>query len=254
MDDMTQKDSLPLFQDAPEEPAAVVAPVAGVPAVASPPGKADNAAPDLSQAEAALAALREPAPEVKTPPRKPVAPGAMVPPPPGNGGFGNYLRELRKRSGMDIDALAAATKIRSTYLEAIEREDYDDLPPIVYVLAYVKSLCGFYQLSPEYTELVTGELRQRLEYEAPDDPSKSVLDVEVSQENPILLKKILLAGMFGFVGVAVLITVVVLVLTSGSTPPASTAPTGGAPVQLDEKTLIDLQKAPQLEVHVLPEP
>ena len=64
---------------------------------------------------------------------------------------------------MSTSEVGEATKIRSIYIEAIEAEDYSSLPPVVYVLAYVKTLCSFYGVDGELTESLTADIRQRLE-------------------------------------------------------------------------------------------
>ena len=238
------KETLPLFDDDPPEkelsPAASAAPAAASEAPVCEP------AVNLVSPKVPAAA----APKLRVP--------APPPPPPANGGFGAYLRDLRLRNGFTIDQIAQETRIGTGYLAAIEREDYGDLPPPVYVLAYVKMLCSFFRLDEASTEVLTAELRQRLEIESqpPENPDKLVIDMESSQENPILLKRILLViGGAVFVLVA-LITVLALVFVSPGKPhaddPAKAAAPGGAPALLDERQLLDIQPPPKLEVHILP--
>ncbi len=243
------KETLPLFDD-------------------DPPEKELSPATPAAPAAASEVPLREPAGEpavTLAPPKTPVAaapklraPAPPPPPPQTNGGFGAYLRDLRLRSGFTIDQIAQETRIGTGYLAAIEREDYGDLPPPVYVLAYVKMLCSFFRLDEASTEVLTSELRQRLEIESqpPENPDKLVVDMESSQENPILLKRILLViGGAVFVLIA-LITVLALVFVSPGKPhtddPAKTAAPGGSPALLDEKQLLEIQPPPKLEVHILP--
>ncbi len=248
------KETLPLFDDDPpeKEPSQTVpAEPAAVSAVSSPEPVAEVVSvpsPARAPAAASTPRLRVPAPP---------------PPPPANGSFGAYLRDLRLRNGFTIDQIAQETRIGTGYLTAIEREDYGDLPPPVYVLAYVKMLCSFFRLDDASTETLTSELRQRLEIESqpPENPDKLVVDMESSQENPILLKRILLViGGAVFLLVA-LITVLALVFVSPSAksrpadpadPAAVAATPGGAPALLDEKQLLEIQPPPKLEVHVLP--
>lgn len=166
-------------------------------------------------------------------------------------GFGRRLHDIRSRLGMSVSEVGESTKIRSIYIEAIEKEDYSSLPPVVYVLAYVKTLCGFYGVGPDETESMTVDIRRRLELEckAPGDPSKSVVDMELSEENPILLKRILLAVGAGLFVIAGLLTLLVLAIASDSskTPPAGSKP-AAAPIVVDEKTLLGMQPEPALDI------
>ena len=223
---------LPLFETVPAESPA--------PGSASPPPAVGTPVPPAEPAgtpKRGGAAGLPPAPRQR--PAGPATPG-----------FGSYLRQLRQLNQLSIGDLAEATRIRSTYLEAIEAEEYGDLPPAVYVLAYVKMLCRFYQLDDETVETLTSDIRQHLEYEAPGDPSKSVVDLEISEENPILLKRILLIGAGGVLLAVALITFVTLLLTSEPAP--ASVPAGAAPARLDESRLIELQTSPELESSELP--
>lgn len=241
------KETLPLFDDDPPEKELAQAVPGDAAAVSSP--------------EPVLAPVSEPAPArapVAVAPPRPRAPLSPPPPPAAGGSFGAYLRDLRLRNGFTIDQIAQETRIGTGYLNAIEREDYGDLPPPVYVLAYVKMLCSFYRLDEASTELLTAELRQRLEIESqpPENPDKLVIDMESSQENPILLKRILLVIGIGLFLLVALITVLALVFVSPDKPraadPAVVAVPGGSPALLDEKQLLEIQPPPKLEVHVLP--
>lgn len=243
------KESLFQFDDEPSED---VAPQAA---------GADASGVSVSPDEPAAAPVTEPVVEPAPAPVPPPAPApvqlAAAPPPPANGSFGAYLRDLRLRNRFTIDRIAQETRIGTSYIDAIEREAYNELPPPVYALAYVKMLCAFYRLDEASIELLTSELRQRLQVESlpPENPDKLVIDLEESQENPILLKKIIWLGAGAILLVVALITTLVLVFTApDKKTPAndSTAKAGGAPALLEERQLIDIQPQPKLEVHVLP--
>ncbi len=271
-----RKDSLPLFDDVSETPAetsaetsaGAVSQLSGHVAVpASIPLPGPRSVPETETVSEAsvpppVTAVRPESHPVpgRTPDRPPATTAAPPPRPafrrPGGesgeqAGFGAYLRELRQQRRMSPSEVGEATKIRSIYIEAIEAEDYSSLPPVVYVLAYVKTLCAFYGVDDALMESLTADIRQRLEYEAPGDPSKSVVDMELSEENPILLKRILLVAGAGVFFITVLLTLLVLALTSDSGAESS-VPQGGAPAALEEKQLLEMQPAPVLEVVPLP--
>ncbi len=52
---------------------------------------------------------------------------------------GQLLRETRESYGSDIPRVAAALRIRASYLEAIENGRYDQLPGAVYALGFVRA-------------------------------------------------------------------------------------------------------------------
>ncbi|UCG79226.1 MAG: helix-turn-helix domain-containing protein [Nitrospirota bacterium] len=59
------------------------------------------------------------------------------------------LRQIRERHGVEISDISLATKIRSLYLECIEKEKYESLPPEVYTRGFVVDYARFLQLDPE---------------------------------------------------------------------------------------------------------
>ena len=58
-------------------------------------------------------------------------------------GFGDQLREERERRGLSLDALCAVTKVQRRHLEALEHDQFHDLPGGVFrrgiVRAYLKA-------------------------------------------------------------------------------------------------------------------
>jgi cytoskeletal protein RodZ len=58
-------------------------------------------------------------------------------------GFGQRLRAERERQGFDLEAAAEETKIRKLYLNALEEEDFDQLPSRVYATGFVGSYARF---------------------------------------------------------------------------------------------------------------
>ena len=77
-----------------------------------------------------------------------------------NASPGEILQEGRVHSGLSINQVEQITKIRLSYLEAIEHDDFPKLPPVVYVTAYIKTLCSLYNISSEDTALVLSNLKK----------------------------------------------------------------------------------------------
>ena len=168
--------------------------------------------------------------------------------------FGIFLRRAREANGISLDELSHITRIKKGYLEAVEQENYKELPAVVYALAYINTLADFYGVDAEGKAVLTSEVRKHLAYEAPEE-NKTVVGYERSEENQILLRRILFAGAGMIVLLAVLITLAVLFFTSGGSESGDAGQVqGGAPAGLDEAQLVEIQPAPALQTHVLPVP
>jgi curved DNA-binding protein CbpA len=90
------------------------------------------AAPLRSRAE------RPPAPPVRQPAPEADIDGGLVPE---NGIFdGDVLRRIRVSLGIELEEIAATTKINEHHLRAIEGNQYDQLPPPVYLRGFLKQI------------------------------------------------------------------------------------------------------------------
>lgn len=74
-------------------------------------------------------------------------------------GVGNKLREARTRRKLTLQDVEAATKIRGRYLQAIENEDWDQLPGDVYARAFIRTYGSLLGLDGE--RLAENQRRQR---------------------------------------------------------------------------------------------
>lgn len=54
-------------------------------------------------------------------------------------GVGKKLREARTRRKLTLDEVETATKIRGRYLQALENEDWDQLPGDTYTRAFIRT-------------------------------------------------------------------------------------------------------------------
>lgn len=167
---------------------------------------------------------------------------------PGDGSFGESLAELRRRHNFTIQQLAEETRIREIYLEALEAEDYKNLPQLVYVLGYIRKLCALYGVSKEDADTLTAGLRERLRYELPEDITKTVVDHEVSEENENKLRQLMLlvSGGIALVVIAFIVTGVLILIGLRH---GSSAADSGAP--FDESLLVEVQPEPQIEMQEL---
>ena len=63
--------------------------------------------------------------------------------------IGAILREARRDAGVTLEDVEYETKIRKRYLDALEREDYADLPSAVYARGFLKTYANYLGLDGE---------------------------------------------------------------------------------------------------------
>jgi cytoskeleton protein RodZ len=64
-------------------------------------------------------------------------------------GIGRALRTARVRQGKSLEEASRDTRVRSDYLDALEREEFDRLKGDVYVRGFLSSYARYLGLSPE---------------------------------------------------------------------------------------------------------
>ncbi len=65
--------------------------------------------------------------------------------------LGRLLRETRVYKGATLADAQQATKIRQSFLQALENEDYSVLPPPFYIRGFIKTYASFLGLDPQGT-------------------------------------------------------------------------------------------------------
>lgn len=63
--------------------------------------------------------------------------------------FGEKLKQARELNNYSLKDIEEETKIRKLYLDALEREDFDILPPRVYATGFVRRYSKFLGLDPD---------------------------------------------------------------------------------------------------------
>lgn len=86
----------------------------------------------------------------------------------GNTQVGQALSKARQERGLTHEDVERATKIRTRYLQALERDDYDALPGAVYAQGFVKTYANYLELDGE---ALSREIRSRRA-----DPVESYLE------------------------------------------------------------------------------
>ncbi len=126
-------------------------------------GEAPSERPPPAKVEDAEAVVPEPPPAAAAEPKAP----APAPPAPAaaleedSGEFdGARLRHARLCCGVEVDQIAAITRINPVYLTRLEDERFDQLPASVYVRGFVAAYARCVGLDPE---LVANSYMARLE-------------------------------------------------------------------------------------------
>lgn len=92
-------------------------------------------------------------------------------------GISDILKKTREKKGLTIKDVANDIKIRTTFLEYIESDQFEKLPGYVYALGFVRTYSGYLGLNqdlvvstlktlPNFIEIQSGEVNQQ-EYQKP---------------------------------------------------------------------------------------
>lgn len=89
-----------------------------------------------------------------------------------DGRIGELLERVRREKGLSLHDVENATKIRTRYLEGLEREDYSALPDTVYVQGFLKTYANYLgldgdSLAQEFRERRAPRRERGLNYERP---------------------------------------------------------------------------------------
>jgi len=108
------------------------------------------------------------------------------------GTFGETLRRERERQGISLDTVAEATKIRKHYLNALEQEDFDVLPPRVYATGFVATYARYLKLDAE----AVVEQFKSLAYFNKIEPAPVLAPKRTKRALKIPIQNIIAAAMF----------------------------------------------------------
>ena len=158
---------------------------------------------------------------------------------------GEFLRQQRERLGLSFEEVFEATKIKPDLIAALENEDFSQLPQPVYVIAYVKRLCQFYNINNALAREFLDRLRAEIAFDVPDDVSKSVKGSDESEENMRRIRNLAMAA-------ALILLLLIVLIISGVTMVVVNLRKSGNQLEnkplFNENTLIDLQPKPKLKM------
>ncbi|MCP3965852.1 MAG: hypothetical protein GY750_01690 [Lentisphaerae bacterium] len=167
--------------------------------------------------------------------------------------FGKYLQETRIEQGYSLSQVEDGTKIRSYYIEALENELVNKLPPGVFIFAYVRSICAFYKIPQGKVDFILEELKSKIDSNVPQELYENInLDYEVDQESEQRLRNLtwLISGA-AVLFIAIVTVAVILLLPGKPSKKVNTIVQGSKVDQAKVETIIT-GKPQTLDISALP--
>lgn len=87
--------------------------------------------------------------------------------------LGSYLRQEREHRRVALHDISAATKIQMRYLEALEADQHDQLPPLPFAVGFIRAYAQHLSLEPD--AIVAG---YRAMHRVPEEPEPRVMQLQ----------------------------------------------------------------------------
>ncbi|GIX46608.1 MAG: hypothetical protein KatS3mg131_0819 [Candidatus Tectimicrobiota bacterium] len=161
-----------------------------------------------------------------------------------SGSLGEFLRAERERRQISLQEISAVTKIQRKFLEALEQDRYDDLPPTPFVLGFLRAYAQCLALDPDAVVAA---------YHARHRPPEEAQGTVVPRAGGGISRKMRLLGLAALLGALALLAG--LVLRSGRQAPP-TEPTAASTAAMPGSTPSPLpaeSPAPPLPVAAPPQ-
>lgn len=115
-------------------------------------------------------------------------------------GFGEWLQAERERQGFTLEQVEEETKIRRFYIDALEKDRFDVLPPKVYATGFVKKYGMFLGLDEQ---LLVEEFQRQAYANQPDEDDEQPIPTRPQPERSYKPKNVI-------AGIAFLVVVILL--------------------------------------------
>ena len=169
-----------------------------------------------------------------------------------NASIGAIMRDARKQAGLTIEQAEQLTHIKKNYITALENDDAAELPSGIFPTAYVRSLCGAYNLSDAGREIALRRVRETFTtHDAV--PEQLIHNLEQGGQRNLaeeqrINKIFYLAGAGAVVLLLLLIAGIVLITLSLRAPSSSkTVPDASAAAQTQRSAPVSNFDAARLE-------
>lgn len=155
--------------------------------------------------------------------------------------IGEIMQDARKQAGLTLEQAAALTHIKKDYILALEADDQENLPGGIFPSAYVRTLCGLYNLNDSGREAALKKVRET--FSAHDNVPEQLIqhleqDVQRNEAEKQRVNKIFYLIVSGAAALAVLLIAGIVLLTvslRGDSAP-KLAETEKAPVRQEQRT------------------
>ncbi len=201
-----------------------------------------------------LEELEKPEPKPEPEPKKPM-PKAAAKIFSKDNNFAIVLHESRLEIGMSLEDVAVQTKIKKEYVDAIEKEDFTHLPPMVYVQAYVKTLCALYGIDGKEADEILVDLRKDSKSTVPEEILQHLEDekqVNLEEEQKVKRFVYTVTTVFAVIVILVALTVIYFFVYPGMEDNTEVPVEPG--ITFSEKDLNKLIPEESLEMSPLPPP
>ena len=172
---------------------------------------------------------------------------------------GQILQEGRFRSDLSIEQVAQETKINKKYIIALENGDSENLPPGIYVEAYIKQLCKIYSL--EHTQVLDALHRDGVVSDRKKVPGEILHDIEKGKQINFQ-EEVRVRKFFKIVGAVIMVIILavwlILKFSSNSAPAAVTEAVSGSESAESQEAAPEVQpkksiSSKDLEVFLAPQ-
>jgi cytoskeletal protein RodZ len=183
---------------------------------------------------------------------------------------GEMLLEARGVAGLSIDDVCRRTNISRGFVEAVETNNAEGLPPPFYLRSHVQKLCQLYEIDPEpvlerFESLSGAGARSasdhgRFAVEAREaDENSGRLEHRLLRREDLTQDQVLRHLKWGTLGAAALVVILIVVAAGvrvlGPDPATETGVEVAPPTAATEElTVEDLMPPQQLPMHELPVP
>lgn len=126
--------------------------------------------------------------------------------------LGQIMKEARIAAGYSVAQVDQNTKIKKDYLDALECDNINRLPPPVFIAAYIRSLCALYNMDSDAVKLANEKLKALSE--PADVPDTIINNIEkdsfVNMEEVKKIRRMIYIGIGTIVVIISLVTMIIV--------------------------------------------
>lgn len=166
--------------------------------------------------------------------------------------IGAIMSDARKQAGLSIEQAEQLTHIKKNYIAALENDNAAELPPGIFPTAYVRSLCGAYNLNDAGREIALRKVRETFAVHDPV-PDQFIHNLEQNVQRNVAeeqrVNKIFYLAVAGAATLLVLLIAGIILITLSLRAPSSSksAPDASVAAQTQRSAPISNFDAARLE-------